>query len=218
MARPVGKALPLPMGTGLGLLRPKTIGWVLVTALALLAVDYGVSLCQRYTIEQRQKAKARLERVALFNLRADVADLITGPSGTFRLTIYLDNPFPEDPLFVMAPSIQAYVQVGTVWNEIPSRPASDQEGRVLKLAERQTFDYVFDPNTKEFEELIPGYMHMRVTNTMLVSQQSQPEEDLVERIDNYYLYLMPYIADDQEIFRKNSFPGKAPLWIPMGPH
>lgn len=219
MARQIVRPSPVRLGAGLRLFRWKTLAWVLVAVLGLLAVDYAVSVYQRYTIERKQRAKARLERVALFNLRADVADLAYGPNRTYRLTIYLDNPFPEEPLYVMAPTIQAYVQVGSLWKEVPARSGSTQEGTVLKLAERRTFDYVFEPNVKAFEENIPGYMHMRFSNVMLVSQRSQPKDDLVERTDNYYVYLKPHDANEKEILRKNQFPeGKAPLWIPMPPH
>ena len=209
---------PVLMGTGLGLFKPKMIAWLLVVAAGLLALDYGVSRYQRYLLEQRRQVKARLQRAALFNLRADVADIAYGPHGTYRLTLYLDNPFPEEPLYVMVPDTQAYVQVGTIWKEVPSRSVTDQEGSVVKLTERRTFDYVFEPGPQEFEELIPGYMHMRFANAMLISRRSEPKDDLVERIDNYYVYLKPRGTDDKQILRKNSFPGQPPLWIPMPPH
>lgn len=219
MAGQIPRPSPLPLRTGLSLFRWKTLAWLAVVAVGLLAADYGIALYQRDVLEQKQKARARLERVALFNLRADVADLAYGPNGTYRLTVYLDNPFPEQPLYVMVPSVQAYVQVGTLWKEVPTRLVAGQEGRVLKLAERRTFEYLFQPDIKEFQELIPGYMHGRFSNVMLVSQRSQPREDLVERTDNYYVYLKPHGADDKEILRKNPFPGgRAPLWIPMPPH
>lgn len=217
-ARQIIRASPGLMGTKLGLFSSKTITWVLVTGLGLLVLDYGVSLYQRDIIEKRQKAKARLQRVALFNLRADVADLTYGPSGTYRLTLSLDNPFPEEPLYVMVPSVQAYVQVGFLWKEVPSRPAADQAGTVVKLAERRSFDYVFEPNTDKFEELIPGYLHVRFSNVMLVSQRSQPKDDLVDRTDNYYVYLKPHSAYQKESSRKPRSPGREPLWIPMPPH
>jgi len=67
--------------------------------------------------------------------------------------------------------------------------------------------------------LLPYYMHVRFSNTMIVSPQSQPKKDeLVERTDNYYTYLKPHEADDAAILRQLKFPGKPPLWIPMPPH
>ena len=61
-------------------------------------------------------------------------------------------------------------------------------------------------------------MHLRFTNAMLVSQRSEPADDLAERVDNYYVYLKPHHADDAAILRKMKFPGKPPVWIPMPPH
>jgi hypothetical protein len=43
-----------------------------------------------------------------------------------------------------------------------------------------------------------------------VSKQSEPTEDLVERVDNYYVYLKPHDADDAAILRKMKLPGKPP--------
>ena len=66
--------------------------------------------------------------------------------------------------------------------------------------------------------MLPGYMHVRFTNALLVSQQGEPTEDLVERVDNYYVYLKPPGANDEAILRQLRFPGKPPVWIPMPPH
>jgi hypothetical protein len=61
-------------------------------------------------------------------------------------------------------------------------------------------------------------MHVRFSNVMLVSRSAEPEGDLIERTDDYYVYLKPHDADDVAILRKTRFPGKPPLWIPMPPH
>ena len=42
--------------------------------------------------------------------------------------------------------------------------------------------------------------------------------DLVDRSDNYYVYLKPHDAVDSEIQKKLKFPGPPPVWIPMPPH
>ena len=68
---------------------------------------------------------------------------------------------------------------------------------------------------KTFEELIPGDMHARFSNTMLVSQSSDAKGGLFERTDDYDVYLKPHNADNGAILRKTKYPGKPPLWIPM---
>jgi hypothetical protein len=85
-------------------------------------------------------------------------------------------------------------------------------------AEKRPFRFRFTPDVKAFEEILPGYMHVRFSNVMLVSRSAQPRGDLIERRDDYYVYLKPPGTDDTAILRKMNFPGAPPLWIPMPPH
>ena len=114
--------------------------------------------------------------------------------------------------------MRAYVQVGLTWQEIPTRSIDGQEGRVVRIDGRRTYQFAFEPNTKEYTEQLTGYMHVRLTGSTLVSQSSVPGDDLVERVDDYYIHLKPPGANDEAILRKVKFPGKPPLWIPMPPH
>jgi hypothetical protein len=93
-----------------------------------------------------------------------------------------------------------------------------QEGRVARIIGRRTYHFKFEPNVKEYTEQLAGYMHVRLTGATLVSQYSKPGNDLVERVDDYYVHLKPHGADDEAILRKTRFPGRPPLWIPMPPH
>jgi hypothetical protein len=61
-------------------------------------------------------------------------------------------------------------------------------------------------------------MHVRFTNSMLVSRRSEPTDDLAERTDYYYIYLKPHGADDEAILKRMRLPCKPPVWIPMPPH
>ena len=74
------------------------------------------------------------------------------------------------------------------------------------------------PRVADFAELLPGYMHVRFTNSMIVQPGDGDAGQLVERTDDYYVYLKPHAADDAALARANKFPGKPPLWIPMPPH
>jgi hypothetical protein len=119
----------------------------------------------------------------------------------------------------MAPDVRAFVQVGLEWREVPLRPADDQEGKVGRVTtDKRLFRFRFTPDVKGFEEALPGYMHVRFSNVMLVSRSAQPQGDLIERRDDYYVYLKAPGADDAAILSKMKFPGKPPLWIPMPPH
>lgn len=212
---------PLSVGRGLRLVRWKLLAGAAVVAVGFLAVDYGIGVYQRAALEARRAARARLERMALFNLRADVEDLAMLPDRRYRLTLKLENPFPEHALYVMTPEVQVYVQEGTVWREVPSRPAEpDPPAGVTELTGLAASAHLFEATVEKFEELIPGYMHVRIRNVMYVSPRSVPGRDeIVERVDNYYVYLKPHGADDREILKRNQFPGgQPPLWIPMPPH
>lgn len=199
----------------------RVLAWVAVVAIGLVAADYGIGLYQRSVREGKKAARARLERMALFSLRADVHDFEMLSGNQYRLMLKLDNPFPERVLYVMTPEVQVYVQEGTMWREVPSRPAAPRsQGSVVRLTGLRTSDHLFEATVKKFEQLIPGYMHVRISNVMYVSPTGEPQRDeIVERVDNYYVYLKPHGASDQEILKKNQFPGgRVPLWIAMPPH
>lgn len=89
---------------------------------------------------------------------------------------------------------------------------------MLPLTGNQSFAYTFTPTLKNFEELLPGYMHVRFTGVVLVSRRANPGEELTERSDDFYVHLKSHGADDEAILRKTKFPGRPPLWIPMPPH
>lgn len=206
------------LGAGLRRFLARFASWALLTALMIVGVNQAVALYQHQRIDQTQQARQALEETALSRLRADIEDVTPGPDRSFRLTLYLWNVTGDSPIYVLTPSVRAYVQVGPLWQEVPLRSTDGLDGRVIEVTGKQKYTYVFDPDVKKFEELLSGYMHVRFTNAMLVSQRSEPEDDLVERTDNYYVYLKPSGADDAAILRKMKFPGKPPLWIPMPPH
>ncbi len=221
MLRSASRPAPLSTGRILRIWGWKLPAWIVLVAIGLVATDYGIGVYQRYALAARQAARAKLERMALFNLRAEVQDIAMLPGNQYRLTVKLDNPFPEHEFYVMTPEVQVYVQQGTVWREVPTRPAAPtSHGSVDKISGPRASEHIFEASIKKFEELIPGYMHVRISNVMYVSPRSEPQrEEIVERNDNYYVYLKPPWADDRELLRKNQFPGgQAPVWIGMPPH
>jgi hypothetical protein len=122
------------------------------------------------------------------------------------------------PIYVMTPVVRGFVQVGNNWQEVPMKPVQTQAPKVLKITGDQTYDYTLEPDVTGYAELLPYYMHVRITNDMIVSPNEQPKVDLIERNDSYYVYLKPRGLDDSVIQKKMKFPGKAPVWIPMPPH
>ena len=118
----------------------------------------------------------------------------------------------------MSPSVHAFVQVGLDWQELPLAPQGDATASVLKVVGRQTYNYTLEARVDKFTQLLPHYMHVRFTNSMLVSPESAPEDDLFHREDNYYIYLRPDGIDDATIAKSVKFAGPPPTWIWMPPH
>jgi len=130
----------------------------------------------------------------------------------------LQNLDPEQPIYVMLSPILVFEQSGFTWHEVPAQASTGQATTVVKLGERRSFQTIFEPNLKDWTSVMPGYMHIRFDNNMLISQRSDPEEDIVERDDPNYVYLKPYGADDEAIRRQLRFTGAPPVYIPMPPH
>ena len=206
------------LGAGLGPWLFSVSAWVVPAVFMGLAVNQGVSLYQRHLLNERTQAREALEDAALLWLQANIDDIAYNGGTSYALTLSLENRSAASPVFVLSPTVCAYVQAGLTWQEIPARSIDGQDGRVARVDGRRTYRFAFEPNIKEFTEQLTGYMHVRLTDSMLVRRSSVPEADLVERVDDYYIYLKPPGADDAAILRKVKFPGKPPLWIPMPPH
>jgi hypothetical protein len=168
-------------------------------------------------VRERGARIAALQHMALNRLRGDVQSVTDLGDGRYELTTYLQNVGGE-PIYVMAPDMRAYVQVKTVWQEVPMTPAGESASGVLKIEGKQTYRYFFDARVRDFAQLLPNYMHVRFSGTMLVSPSSAPSGDVFERKDNYYVYLKPFDVADEVVLRRMRFSGKPPVWIPMPPH
>lgn len=118
----------------------------------------------------------------------------------------------------MSPSVQAFVQVGTGWQEAPLTPVAEATAAVLKITGRQLYRFTLEPRVEKFTELLPHYMHMRFANNMLISPESTPKDELFQRNDNYYVYLKPDSVSNEMILKDVHFPASPPLWIWMPPH
>lgn len=98
------------------------------------------------------------------------------------------------------------------------RPTEAAANGVMRIEGTQTYRYLFDARVRDFTQLLPNYMHVRFSGTMLVSPSSMPKDDVFERKDNYYVYLKPFDVADEVVLQRMRFPGKPPVWIPMPPH
>ncbi|ARN80760.1 ABC transporter ATP-binding protein [Methylocystis bryophila] len=191
-------------------------GAALFFGLAML-VNEGVARFQQHQVEARRTRLAALEELATSTLRSDIADITSLGDHRYNVTIYLENTRNE-PIYVMSPSVQAFVQVGSAWQEEPLAPVAEASASVLKVTGRQLYHFVLEARVAKFAELLPHYMHVRFSNNMLVSPESTPKDELFQRNDNYFVYLKPDGVEDATILKDVRFPGAPPLWIWMPPH
>ena len=183
----------------------------------ILLADFGIDKYQKMRVRQRDARVAALQHLALNSLRGDVQSVTDLGDGRYELTTYLQN-VGGSPIYVMAPDLRAYVQVKTVWQEVPMKPIEDAASGVRKIEGKQTYRYLFDARVRDYTQLLPNYMHVRFSGTMLVSPASTPSDDVFERKDNYYVYLKPFDIADEVVLKRMRFSGKPPVWIPMPPH
>jgi ABC-type lipoprotein export system ATPase subunit len=183
----------------------------------ILLADFGVEKYQAMRVRERAARIAALQHLALNGLRGDVQSVTDLGDGRYELTTYLQN-VGGAPVYVMSPDMRAYVQVRTTWQEVPMRPVDESASGVLKIEGKQSYRYLLDARVRDFAQLLPNYMHVRFSGTMLVSPSATPKDDVFERKDNYYVYLKPFDVTDEAVARRMRFSGKPPVWIPMPPH
>ncbi len=207
------------LGEGIERLVGKFVIWAVPLIVLGLLFNVGLRTYELNMLETKAAERQSLETLAINGVRADVKDVVMAPGKSYLVTLYLRNTTdPERPVYVMAPAVRGFVQIGSSWQEVPLKPVQAQSVRVIKLTGMQTFQYLLEPDVQDFAQLIPYYMHVRIANDMLVSPSAQPKNDLVERNDNYYVYLKPKDVSDKAILTKLKFPDKPPVWIPMPPH
>ncbi|HEY9678428.1 MAG TPA: ABC transporter ATP-binding protein [Drouetiella sp.] len=207
------------LGDGVERLIGKFVLLIVPIILVMWGISSGIQMYQQQLLDAKENQRIEMEDLAMKGLRADVRDVVNGPGKSYIVTLYFINTTGgEKPVYIMAPSVRGFVQVGTNWQEVPMKPASEDMPKVLKITGDQTYKYIIEPDVSSFTQLLPYYMHVRIGNDMLISPSDQPKADLIERNDNYYVYLKPHGADDAKILQKMKFPGKPPVWIPMPPH
>jgi predicted ABC-type transport system involved in lysophospholipase L1 biosynthesis ATPase subunit len=220
-ANTLAAAEPTPPGAGFGRFLLGFLGWVAVVVGALYALDAATSRFQEQALEQRAVQRKKSEELAMQQLRADIEDIAYKPDGSYEVTVYLQNFAPARPFYVLGPEVRAFVQVNRTWQPVPAARADDGRNRVREVRGGRTlipFTLRIDPS--RYDELIPGYFHVRITSVMVVSESAEPTEDLFERTDDYYVYLKPQGLSDDDIRARNKWkPGAiVPRWIPMPAH
>jgi putative ABC transport system ATP-binding protein/macrolide transport system ATP-binding/permease protein/lipoprotein-releasing system ATP-binding protein len=210
----------VPLGAGLGRFLADFAVWAVAIALCLVAVNYGAALVQRRSIVREQVERRAAEDLALQSLRADLDNVVQNEDGSYELTIFLASLDQKRELYVMGPSLRAFVQVDRSWQAIPIAAADQQADQVTKIDEKRLFRFTFRPNVASFDQLIKGYLHIRFINSMIVAEQPAPSSDVFDRTDDYYIYLRAPDVSDDEVRQANRWSDTTlvPRWIPMKAH
>jgi hypothetical protein len=217
------RTLPAPRGLSLS----RAVDFVDARVLAAIAVfialafalDFAVGRYQQYGLDQKRLAELRLQHAAYEGMFIEVVNVAYEPDRkSYRLTMKITKVEAGTPLYVMLSPVRVFEQAGLTWKEVPSRDPEGRSARVIKLADAQTFETIFAPDLAEWTELIPGYMHIRFETDSLVSQRSEPDDDIVDRTDRYYVYLKPHGADDNAIRKRLNTKADPPVYMPMPPH
>jgi macrolide transport system ATP-binding/permease protein len=209
-----------PMGTGLGRFALDFAGWALAGLAGIVLANYLTAAWQRKELVAKSEIRRAVEEAALQKLRADVENVVAEKGNSFRVSVYLQNSDPESALYVMGPSLRAFVQVDGAWQAAGISALAQREGMVNKIDNKRLFEFTLHADFKKFDELLHGYMHVRITNSMVVADNPAPGSNLFDRTDDYYFYLRPNGISEDTIRQANHWKagGLVPRWIPMPAH
>jgi len=218
-----GKPTAVARSGGLGSWRNvlgSTFLLVLTSAVAIVfGADYAIGKYQSFRVDQNRLAALQLQHAAYEGAFVELVKVDFEPDQkSYRVTMKMTNIEPDRPVYVMQTPMRVFEQSGLSWREVPSRSANGETVSVVKLAGPHIYETIFEPNLKDWTELIPGYMHIRLETSSLISQRSDPEDDIIERTDRYYVYLKPHGADDEAIRKRMNYKGDPPVYMPMPPH
>ena len=191
-------------------------------AVALGGIDRFVARRQQQVVETIRQQRRLAEEMALQDLRADVDDVTTAGGGAFTATLFLENFRPDRELFVLGPATGVAVQRAGRWESLPTAtgPAAAAEEIREVAADRLLIPVAFTLPDGPYDELLRGYVHVRISAAMVVSDRGDGEGDLFERSDAYFIYLRDPRLTEDDIRAANGWAAKAavPLWIAMPAH
>ena len=156
----------------------------------LAASDWALGKWQQHLIEERKAYRNRLDRLAFHAVRTGIDDIKYDPAKGYRVRFTIQNAFDE-PIYVMMPMVAAFIQIGPQWAAVPvaEPPQAAAEGSVVRLVGDKNFDRLVAVEQTDYTELIPGYMHIKVTLETYVSPEEDPREEVGERKEDLVFYL-----------------------------
>ncbi|MFM7138029.1 MAG: ABC transporter ATP-binding protein [Planctomycetota bacterium] len=193
---------------------------IAVSAAAVALLDAVVASRQEAVDETARTQRRLAEEMALEDLRADVDDVLVDEGRLATVTVSLQNYRPQRPLHVLGPALEIAVQRDGRWESVP---ADRDEGanRIRTIgAEKTILPVRFEVPEGRYDELLGGYLHVRIGAAMVVGDRPDGSGELFERADAYYIYLRDPRRTADDVRRANGWGEKAtvPLWIAMPSH
>ncbi len=166
---------------------------IIVTIIAgLISLDYYVGYRQTILLEERAAQRKKIERLAYYLERTTVEDIsYTGNGNQYKMRLRYENVRPEEEMWIMINTIKVFVQVGTLWRELSVNDMRMKRGdySVERLNDPLTMTVFFDMQYKNYMELMPGYMHMKIGSLSYISAEAVAKEDIIEKYEDVFLYL-----------------------------
>ena len=198
----------------------KITGVIASVVLALFLLDYYIGHQQDKLLAEKAAHKRKIEQLAWYSLRGEVKE-VSYAKHLYRIVLKFENAFPEEEMYIMLPQVRCLVQVGTLWKEVPVHEpdAKGADTGVIRLEGVKMIEKLIEVPFKNYEEVLPGYMHVRLNTVSYVSSNAVSRDDIVEKNEDFYIYLRPYNADLSKMAKKYTFThNDIPIFIPMPPH
>ena len=196
-------------------LSPRLLIGLLAAVTVFGTADYLTGAYQRYLLEEKRRARERLERLVFYGLRMGIEEIVLDQEGRYRMALRLQNASKGD-LFVMLPTLSLFLQVGTGWEEVPVSDLSHDEGVVIRLVSDRIIERLATLPRQDFTQLLPGYFHAKITATALVSFRAEPKDDVAEKAEEFFLFLKSWMAEDRTILKALEFADRRiPVYIPL---
>jgi len=198
----------------------KITGVIASVLLALFLLDYYIGHQQDKLLTEKAAHKRKIDQLAWYSLRGEVKE-VSYAKHLYRIVLKFENAFPEDEMYIMLPQVRCLVQVGTLWKEVPVHDVNtkDPETGVIKLDGVKLIEKLIEVPFNNYEEVLPGYMHVRLNTVSYVSSNAVSRDDIVEKNEDFYIYLRPYDANLRKMLKNYTFThNDIPIFIPMPPH
>jgi len=174
-------------------LRKYSVPIVILSIIAVLvALDLFVGRMQSSALEEKAAHKKANERLAYYLERTTVEDIFyTGKGNIYEMRLRYENVRPEEEMWIMVYAVKAFVQVGTLWRELSVNDGRMKRGdySAERLKEPYTMTVTFNMAVSNYQELMQGYMHMKIGSLSYISAEAVTKEDLIEKYEDVFLYL-----------------------------